>query len=342
MANLLQTLQAAGFRGEALRTAWAVAMAESGGNPRAFNPRGRDLSYGLFQINMLGAMGPDRRQRFGLSSNEDLYDPATNARVAFAISRGGTDWSPWTTFTGGAYKSWYEKFPGQAKSAAPMNAVTQRAEQAWATGPAGIVAGPNPAQLLQSRQQMALSFLNQAATSINGQPQDSNRLLQLAFAKQQLSQANAQYAAAEAQARQYGGTTQADGAGQVFQTGNAVKDRIISTAMAQLGKPYVWGAETPAEGGFDCSGLIDYAFRQAGIRLPGGRLTTYTARNLGVSVKGKPYQPGDWIIANGGKHMVMYVGNGQVIAAPRRGEVVQLQPISRFDGDIVDVRRVLR
>ena len=50
-------------------------------------------------------------------------------------------------------------------------------------------------------------------------------------------------------------------------------------------------------------------------------------------------QPGDWLITNGGKHVVMYMGNGQVIAAPHTGEVVQYQPISRFAGDIVSIRR---
>jgi cell wall-associated NlpC family hydrolase len=122
------------------------------------------------------------------------------------------------------------------------------------------------------------------------------------------------------------------------QRSSPLKQKAISVAVAQLGKPYVWGAETPGEGGFDCSGLIEYAYEQAGIKTP-GRLTTYSAMKLGRSVKGKQLQPGDWVISNGGKHMTMYVGNGQVIAAPHRGEVVQYQPLSRFKGDIVDIRR---
>ena len=115
--------------------------------------------------------------------------------------------------------------------------------------------------------------------------------------------------------------------------------RVLEIAHQQIGKPYVWGAESPAEGGFDCSGLIDYSLRQAGVKLP-GRLTTWSMAKLGESVKGKGYEPGDWIITNSGKHVVMYVGNGKVIAAPRRGEVVQYQNLDRFRGDIVDVRRI--
>lgn len=111
--------------------------------------------------------------------------------------------------------------------------------------------------------------------------------------------------------------------------------KAIAVAKKQIGKPYIWGAESPSEGGFDCSGLIDYAFRKAGIGLP-GRLTTYTAAKLGKSVKGQKLLPGDWVISNNGEHMTMYIGNGKVIAAPHKGTNVQVQKIP---GDVVDVRR---
>jgi hypothetical protein len=115
--ELLRTLSDAGFRGDGLRTAWSVAMAESGGRPRALADDSDDLSYGLFQINMIGDLGPDRRAQYNLSSNEDLYNPKTNAHVAFLMSQRGTNWSPWTTYTGGAYKDYYNKVPGYAKGA---------------------------------------------------------------------------------------------------------------------------------------------------------------------------------------------------------------------------------
>ena len=106
--DIISVLQQAGFSGDSLATAYAIVRAESGGRANAFNPRGKDLSYGLFQINMLGGMGPDRRKKFGLSSNEDLYDPLTNAKVAYAISNQGTNFKPWTTYTSGKYQQFLQ------------------------------------------------------------------------------------------------------------------------------------------------------------------------------------------------------------------------------------------
>ena len=104
-AKLVEVLKAAGFTGEALSIAYGVAKAESGGvaNRHSHPSLTKDDSFGLFQINMLGDLGPARRKTHGLNSNEDLYDPATNARVAYAISKGGTNWKPWSAYTNGRY-----------------------------------------------------------------------------------------------------------------------------------------------------------------------------------------------------------------------------------------------
>lgn len=102
--DIAKVANAAGFSGEALLTAVAVALAESGGNERKRNPVAPDDSYGLWQINMRGAKGPARRAQFNLKNDAELFDPATNARAAFAISNGGANWNPWTTYTSGAYK----------------------------------------------------------------------------------------------------------------------------------------------------------------------------------------------------------------------------------------------
>ncbi|MFC6088528.1 type VII secretion target [Saccharothrix lopnurensis] len=95
---------AAGFRGEDLTIAVAVALAESGGDPRAHNDTPPDNSYGLWQINMLGSMGPARRREFGLGSNRELFDPRENAKAANRISGDGRSWTPWTTYTSGKYR----------------------------------------------------------------------------------------------------------------------------------------------------------------------------------------------------------------------------------------------
>jgi cell wall-associated NlpC family hydrolase len=112
--------------------------------------------------------------------------------------------------------------------------------------------------------------------------------------------------------------------------------RVLAIAHDQIGTPYVWGKSSPKEG-FDCSGLIEYAYEKAGIPTP-GRLTTYSMAKLGKSVKGQQYRPGDWVLSNHGEHVTMYVGKGKVIAAPHTGEVVQYQDLKNIKG-IVDVRR---
>jgi len=110
---LLGWLQQAGLSGDNLRTAWAVGMAESGGNPRAFNGNSNtgDKSYGLFQINMIGRLGPARLNQYGLKSNEDLFDPAVNVRVMIRMSGNCTNWSPWSAYKSGSYRKFLSQFP---------------------------------------------------------------------------------------------------------------------------------------------------------------------------------------------------------------------------------------
>jgi hypothetical protein len=104
--ELMKLLSDVGFKGQSLNTAYAVMMAESGGKATAHNPNTRtgDNSYGLFQINMLGAMGPERLRQYGLNSNNDLFDARKNAEVAFKMSKGGANWTPWSTYKRGDYK----------------------------------------------------------------------------------------------------------------------------------------------------------------------------------------------------------------------------------------------
>jgi len=91
----------AGFRGENLVNVVGISHRESRWNAGAYNPNAKtkDLSFGLMQINMLGTLGPARLKQFGLSKNEDLYDPATNMRAAFIMS-GGKDFYAWGGYKG--------------------------------------------------------------------------------------------------------------------------------------------------------------------------------------------------------------------------------------------------
>ena len=92
---------AAGFRGQNLVNVVGIAHRESRWNAGAYNPNAKtkDLSFGLMQINMMGYLGPARLKQFGLSNNEELYDPATNMRAAFEMS-GGTNFHAWGGYKG--------------------------------------------------------------------------------------------------------------------------------------------------------------------------------------------------------------------------------------------------
>ncbi len=111
---------------------------------------------------------------------------------------------------------------------------------------------------------------------------------------------------------------------------------VIGSAMNELGVPYLWGGTTSA--GFDCSGLVQHAYRAAGVSLP--RVSRDQAR-MGVEVPSiEQALPGD-LVAFGEPtvdHIGIYVGDGRMIHAPRRGDVVKVGPITR---PIATIRRVL-
>lgn len=124
MASLVETLQAAGFKGDALKTAWAIVMRESGGRADAYNGdlSTGDQSHGLFQINMLDSMGDRRDAEFrkkipGYTGREDLFDPVINAKAAYIVSGGGKNWSAWdidgtgylASATSASNKEWHRK-----------------------------------------------------------------------------------------------------------------------------------------------------------------------------------------------------------------------------------------
>ncbi|GAA2613512.1 MULTISPECIES: C40 family peptidase [Streptomyces] len=99
--------------------------------------------------------------------------------------------------------------------------------------------------------------------------------------------------------------------------------RAVAFAYTAIGKPYVWGATGP--GSFDCSGLTQAAWRSAGVSLP---RTTYTQINAGRRVSRDQLAPGDLVFFYSGvTHVGLYVGNGQMIHAPRPGSTVRLAPI---------------
>ena len=111
--QLVELLKAVGFKGQALKTAWAVAKAESNGRPFAFNGNSKtgDSSYGIFQINMLGSLGSDRTKRYKLDFYAELFSPVKNAEIVYRMTKGGIDWSSWSSYNKGAHYKWLNKFP---------------------------------------------------------------------------------------------------------------------------------------------------------------------------------------------------------------------------------------
>ena len=110
--ELVLLLKTVGFEGVGLKKAWSIAKRESNGRPLAYNgdKKTGDSSYGVFQINMIGNLGPERLEKFDLKSNTELFDPVTNAEITYYMTNGGSDWSAWKGMTPRA-KEFYLKFP---------------------------------------------------------------------------------------------------------------------------------------------------------------------------------------------------------------------------------------
>lgn len=92
--------------------------------------------------------------------------------------------------------------------------------------------------------------------------------------------------------------------------GNVADGSAASIASAYVGSNYVWGGSSPA--GFDCSGLVYYAYASAGVSIP---RSGYGQAYVGSAVSYDNMQAGDILIWNGGAHVSIYVGGGQMVHA---------------------------
>ena len=115
--QIVQVARAAGIPEKDVPLMTAIALAESGGKSGAHNTKYPDNSYGLWQINMLDEpgymLGEERRKRFGLKSNDELFNPITNAKAAYAILK-QQGFGAWSVYTNRSY----EQFLPAAKKAA--------------------------------------------------------------------------------------------------------------------------------------------------------------------------------------------------------------------------------
>ena len=114
---------------------------------------------------------------------------------------------------------------------------------------------------------------------------------------------------------------------------------VVAAAMSQLGVPYVWGGSSPS--GFDCSGLVVWAYAQAGR----SGLPHYTGAlwQMGVAISYSQLQSGDLVFFYGGGHMGIYIGGGQFVHAPHTGDVVKvsdMSPGTSYASSFIGARRI--
>jgi cell wall-associated NlpC family hydrolase len=283
-------------------------MAESGGNAKAFNGNTKtgDQSYGLFQINMLGGMGPERRRLYGLGSNDDLYDAVKNAQIAYKMSKGGKDWSPWSAFKNGSYR----QYLGQS------GASVAGGQPAAPGAPAAPAAPPAKPDII-------------ASPSGPGFAPEAND-----FAPQSRDFADPVQQPAPKAPPAPGAT----GAPKFSADGStSFRDKVIAAAMGVLGTPYSWGGGTTkgaSEGfgkgkgivGFDCSSLLQYAFAQAGYSIP---RTGRPQLAMGTRTSIDNLRPGDFLGWGDGHHIAMYLGNGRYIQSPSTGGQVEIKTLGK-------------
>ncbi|MEH6351141.1 MULTISPECIES: C40 family peptidase [unclassified Pseudomonas] len=119
---------------------------------------------------------------------------------------------------------------------------------------------------------------------------------------------------------------------------------VLSRAVNVLGTPYRWGGSSPSKG-FDCSGLVKYAFNDATFDLP--RTSNAMAAGHGEKVERKDLKPGDLIFfklkSRRVNHVAIYLGNDRFIHAPRRGKSVSIDTLNKpyWNTHYVVAKRVL-
>ena len=118
-----------------------------------------------------------------------------------------------------------------------------------------------------------------------------------------------------------------------------VGERAAAIAVKEVGVPYRWGGASPA--GFDCSGLVYWAYGRLGIRLPH---SSYALYDQGRRVTRSRMRAGDLLFFSGLGHVGIYIGRGRMVHAPHSGSRVQVVRLggSSYGARLVGVRRVVK
>jgi cell wall-associated NlpC family hydrolase len=116
--------------------------------------------------------------------------------------------------------------------------------------------------------------------------------------------------------------------------------RAAAIALRAVGVPYRWGGASPAAG-FDCSGLVYWAYGRLGIELPH---SSYALHELGRPVARSKMKAGDLIFFSGLGHVGIYIGRGRMVHAPHSGSRVQVVRLgqSSYGARLVGIRRIRR
>ncbi len=114
--------------------------------------------------------------------------------------------------------------------------------------------------------------------------------------------------------------------------------RAATTALKAVGVPYRWGG-TSLSGGFDCSGLVRWAYGRVGITVPHN---SYELYRTGRAVARSKLRPGDVLVFSGLGHVGLYIGHGRMVHAPYSGRTVEVVRLARshYGQRIVGARRV--
>jgi len=192
-------------------------------------------------------------------------------------------------------------------------------------------------QTLQSQ----IGQRQQLLSSLNGQIQQMIADQQ-ARELRQAQAVRAAYLEARSRQSQTAGTTSTFGVGAATPEGAAVVPSssyggAAGVALSYIGTPYVWAGSSP--GGFDCSGLVMYAYSKMGVSLPH---SSYAQWNVGTAVPRDQLQAGDIVFFDGLGHEGIYIGNGQFVHAPHTGDVVKVSSLDSgsYSYNYVGARRV--
>lgn len=205
--------------------------------------------------------------------------------------------------------------PVQTNTAAPVQQATASvAQPAQQTATTTVSAKTNYVQTNTAATTKQVSTASTQSNTTYTAPAQNNTAAKPAQQQAQPTQ----------QASSQAATTQTAKPQASTQSNSSTAQTVVSAAQSQIGKPYVWGATGP--NAYDCSGLVQYAYSQAGKNV--GR-TTYQQAGAGQHISVSQAQAGD-ILMWGDYHDAIYVGNNQYVHAPQPGQNVTQASISSY------------